>query len=508
FQLGGHSLKATMLVLRIHKIFAANIPLSQVFQLATIRRLAEFITGAAHDRLVSIEPAEEKEYYPMSPAQKRLYILQQMEEKRTSYNMFHAVVLNGHISKERFQEIFKKLIRRHEILGTSFKMVGNEPVQRIHDNVEFEIEFYDLAAKNAKDREEDIIKHFIRPFDLSKAPLLRAGLIKETDKRHILVLDMHHIAVDGTSVRIFINEFVQLYSGAQLSPLKLQYKDFSEWQRKWIASGGIKSQEVYWLNQFEEIIPRLNLPFDYERTAGQGFDFDRVVFEADRELTGKIKKLVSETGLTMYMVLLATYIILLTKYSDQEDIVIGTGVGGRTHPDTEQIIGMFVNMLAIRCRPLGKKTAARFLEEIKASVLAAFENQDYPFDELVKKLNLKREYGRNPLFDTEFTFQDAGGASLVIPGLRVEPYEYENSLLKFDLSLTAFEAGNKIHLILGFSPLLFKRETIENMAKHFIEIMEQLPGNQNMELKEIKINYRLSESAAAFSRSDYTGFEF
>ena len=498
FELGGHSLKATTLVLKIHKIFDVNIPLSRVFQLATIRRLAESIAGAAKDRFVSLEAAEKKEYYALSPAQKRLYILQQMEETRTSYNMFHAVVLKGDLSKETLVEVFRKLIRRHESLRTSFEMIGNEPVQRIHDAVEFEIE---ISAN---------IKYFIRPFDLSKAPLIRAGLIKEADKRHILVLDMHHIVVDGTSVAIFIDEFVKLYSGLQLAPVKLQYKDFSEGQRKWFASGGLKSREEYWLKQFKGEVPLLNLPFDYERPAVQSFDFDRVVFEADKELTAKIKKLVSETGATLYMVLLAAYCILLAKYGDQEDIVVGTGVVGRTHPDTEQIIGMFVNMLALRSRPTGNKSFGIFLEELKGGVLAAFENQDYPFDELVKKLNLKREYGRNPLFDTEFTFQDAGVSSLEIPGLIVEPYEYENSLLKFDLSLTAFEADGQIHLILGFSPRLFKRATIETMAKHFVELLEQFPGNNNKALKELKITveHRLSAAETAFSRSDYSGFEF
>ncbi len=519
FELGGHSLKATALVLRIHKNFDVNISLSRVFQLSTIRRLAKSIAGAVIDRFISIGPAEKKEYYALSPAQKRLYILQQMEENRTSYNMFHAVVLKGDLSKETLEGVFRKMIRRYESLRTSFEMIGNKPVQRIHDDVEFEIEYYNLSTDytDYSDDKEDkihyssfIIHHFIHPFDLSIAPLLRAGLIKEADKRHILVLDMHHIAVDGTSVGIFIDEFVKLYSGAQLPPVKLQYKDFSEWQRKWFDSGGLKSREEYWLKQFEGEVPLLNLPFDYERPAVQTFDFDRVVFEVDKELTALIKKLVSETGATLYMVLLAAYCILLAKYGDQEDIVVGTGVVGRTHPDMEQIIGMFVNMLALRSYPRGNKTLGLFLEEMKDSVLAAFENQDYPFDELVKKLNLKREYGRNPLFDTEFTFQDAGASVIEIPGLKVEPYEYENSLLKFDLSLTAFEADGQIHLILGFSPQLFKRTTIEMMAKHFIELLEQFQGNKNTALKELKIlvDHSISAAGTAFSRSDYTGFDF
>ena len=519
FQLGGHSLKATILISRIQKELDVKVPLSEIFNFPTIKGLAGYIGTAAGDRYVSIETAEKKEYYGLSPAQRRLYVLQQMEEKRTSYNMFHVVVLKGEVSKKRLEEVFRKLIGRHESLRTSFEVVGSEPVQRVHDGVEFGIEHFGLAAKNAADREEKkrrregihhLVGQFVRPFDLSRAPLIRAGMIKMNEQKFLLMLDMHHIISDGTSVEIFIDEFSDLYSGSRLPDVKLQYKDFSQWQGKWFDSGGIKRQEEYWLKQFKGGVPLLNLPFDYERPPVQVFDFDWVDFGASRELTGKIRELVWETGVTLYMVLLATYSVLLAKYSDQEDIIVGTGVVGRTHPDTGHIIGMFVNMLALRSRPEGNKPLGRFLEEVKNSVLAAFENQDYPFDELVKRLNLRREYGRNPLFDTEFTFHDAAATSLEIPGLVIEPYEYKSSLLKFDLSLTAFEAEDRIHLTLGFSPRLFKRAAIENMAEHFIEILEQFPGKKNRELNDISItiNHRLYAAERTFKKSDYAGFEF
>jgi acyl carrier protein len=508
FQLGGHSLKVTSLASRIYKEFNVKIPLNEIFKRPTIRQLSGYIATSAQAKYSAIVPIEKKEYYILSPAQKRLFFLQQMENAGTVYNMLSIWVLTGPLDKNHIEDVFTKLIERHESLRTYFTIIDEKPVQRIHDMVNFEIAYHDLNGNKPGNGEDTIIKNFIRPFDLAKAPLIRVGLIRKSYQEHKLMLDMHHIAVDGTSVRLFINEFIQIYTGSQLSPVKLHYKDFSEWQREWFDSGGIKKQEKHWLDRFKDNTPRLLLLYDYERPVGQYFDFDRVVFKIDPEFTGRIKIFNSQTGITMYMVLLAVYIILLYRYSDQEDIIIGTGTVGRTHPDTEQIIGMFVNMLALRSHPTGYKTCHDFLEEVKDLVLAAFENQDYPFDELVRKLNKKREYGRNPLFDTEFTFQETGTPIIEIPGLKVEPYEYENSLLKFDLSLTAFENDGEIHLILGFSPRLFKRETIELMAGHFIEILNQLEGNKNMKLNEIKITRRLSEASNVFSQSDYTGFEF
>ncbi len=509
FHLGGHSLKATALAARIHKILNVNAPLSKVFQLLTIRRLAEYIDGAVKNKYVSIEAAEEREYYGLSSAQKRLYILQRMEEKRTSYNMFHAIVLKGEISKEILEGIFRKLIERHDSLRTSFETIGNEPVQKVHEfeSTAFEIEYFDIAKEGAADT---IIERFIRPFDLSWAPLLRAGLIKVKMKEHILMLDMHHIVSDAASIEIFVKEFVDLYRGSLLPSIKRQYKDYSEWQRRLFGTGKIKNQQEYWQKQFAGEIPRLKLPLDYERPLKQSFDFDRVMFEVDRELIAKVRELArdKESGATIYMILLAVYFILLSKYSGHEDIVVGGGVAGRKHPDTENMMGMFINMLAMRNRPAEEKTFAGFLGEVKRCALAAFENQDYPFDELVKVLNLQREYSRHPLFDTEFTFQETAEPFLEIPGLIIEPYDYDHKLLKFDLSLTAFEDEDTIHLTLGFSPQLFKKSTIEKMANHFIEILEQLPANKEIRLKDIKITHELSAAEAAFEENDYTAFDF
>jgi acyl carrier protein len=240
FDLGGHSLKATILVSAIHKAFNIKIPLAEVFRTPTIRGLSQYIAAAGEDEYISIEAAEKKEYYELSSVQKRLYILQQMVPETTPYNITLTVPIDTvmEIDRERLEKTFKRLVERHESLRTSFPMIGKRPVQKVHDEVEFKIEYYDLAAKavarhpKTKDR-EDIIENFIRPFDLSCAPLLRVGLLEIGKEKHILMVDMHHIITDGASEKLFAREFMRLYidEGEGLSPLKIQYKDYALWNR-------------------------------------------------------------------------------------------------------------------------------------------------------------------------------------------------------------------------------------------------------------------------------------
>ncbi|MCP5050905.1 MAG: polyketide synthase, partial [bacterium] len=283
-------------------------------------------------------------------------------------------------------------------------------VQRVHDKVEFAIEYYEPNQDQPAPRAPRPAS-FVRPFDLSNAPLLRVGLTELEQEKHILLVDMHHIITDGTSMAILIEEFMALYSGRELPPLRLQYKDYSEWQVRTNGSRGaiIKNQEEYWLKRFSDSIPQLDFPTDYTRPEEWNYAGDAIVFEIPPQKTAKIKEMVLETGTTLYIVFLAVTSIVLSKYTMRQDIVVGTGVAGRTHADLEHVIGMFVNMLAIRSYPRENKGFHEFLEEVRENALDAFENQDYQFDELVKRLNLTGESGRNPLFDVEFTFQNTPG---------------------------------------------------------------------------------------------------
>ncbi|HLP58561.1 MAG TPA: amino acid adenylation domain-containing protein, partial [Candidatus Deferrimicrobium sp.] len=272
FQMGGHSLKATLLAAKIHKTFQVNVSLTEIFKTPTIRGLANYINAAVKDRYVSLEPAEKKEYYRLSSAQKRLYVLQQMDRQGVGYNIPSFSLLTGEIDKDRIEHTFRVLLNRHESLRTSFHIIGDVPVQRIHDQVEFEIE----PLTN---------EEFIRPFDISRAPLIRVRLTKTGEKKHLLMVDMHHIISDGTSMNILVNDFMALYQGKDLPGHRVQYKDFSEWQH----NESRQRQEDYQLKQLAGELPVLALPADYARPVVQSFAGNSTGFEIAPETLTALK---------------------------------------------------------------------------------------------------------------------------------------------------------------------------------------------------------------------------
>jgi acyl carrier protein/NRPS condensation-like uncharacterized protein len=510
FELGGHSLKATLVASKIHKKLNKKVPLAEIFKTPTIRELAGYINGVkTYDSASPIEPVENKDYYLVSSAQKRLYIMQQMEVEGTSYNMPAVVILEGGLERAKLEAAFLQLIKRHESFRTSFQMIGNEPGQRIQKEVPFELQYHEEEASLEIER---IVKNFVRPFDLSQPPLLRVGLIKIEAREHILMVDMHHIISDGTSMGVFVKEFMTFYSREELPALRLQYKDFSEWQNNIIALGKLKQQEEYWLNKFKGDIPVLNMNMltDYPNPPGndKSLEGTMISFEIDNDLTAQVKQLVLETETTLHIVLLAVYNILLSKYTGQQDIIVGSGIAGRRHVDLENIIGMFVNMLPMRNRPKESKTFREFLEEVKKNALEAYENQDFQFNELVMKLDIERNYRRNPLFDTQFTLQNVEIEPVEIPGLKLKSYPYGIRMIQFDLSLNGMETGETVLMTFEYPISLFKPTTIEKMAKHYIEILKQVIENKHITLKDMTISHALVAGKSGLSKEDSMAFGF
>jgi amino acid adenylation domain-containing protein len=483
FELGGHSLKATTVVSRIAKELDVEVPLRAIFQYPTIRELAQYMRRAACSRFAAIEPVDRQVYYPVSSAQKRLYIIHQMQGWEIGYNMPGVLTLEGELNRARLEAAFKGLIERHETLRTSFAMADGEPVQRVWEQAEFAVQYREAN----EDEIEAIIQGFIRPFDLSRAPLLRVGLLKLHPTRHILLLDMHHIIGDGVSMAIMVRELVHLYRGATLPELRIQYKDFSAWQNKLMKSEVIAKQERYWLNTFSGAIPVLDLPADYARPALQSFEGASFEFEVDPEFAARLKQLAQETGSTLYMVLLAAYAVLLAKYTGQEEIIIGSPIAGRSHADLETIIGMFVNTLAMYITPRSGATFLEFLKEVRENALAAYENQDCQFEELVDKLDVRRDFGRNPLFDVMFVLENMEVEPVEIEGLKISPFPVVNRIAKFDITLRATEGETGIDFSLDYCTKLFKAATIERMAGHFLRILTAITENRTIKLAEIEL---------------------
>ncbi|MGG3806589.1 amino acid adenylation domain-containing protein, partial [Metabacillus fastidiosus] len=483
FEVGGHSLKATTMISRIHKELKVEVPLRQIFQTPTIKGIGEFITSTKESIYSSIKKVEEKEYYPLSSAQRRLFILNQIEGSGVSYNMPFAMKIKGDFDVNQFEMAFRKLIERHEALRTSFAMVDGEPVQKIEKNVDFKVAY----RKADVDRADDIINEFVRPFDLVKAPLLRVEILNLTEDEHLIMLDMHHIISDGVSMGILTQDLTNLYEGKELTPISLQYKDYSAWQKELYAKEEMKKQEAFWINVFQEEIPVLNLPTDFKRPLKQSVEGSQYSFELNSTLTEKLNRIAKENGVTMYMLLLASYTTLLSKYSDQEDIVVGSPIAGRPHYDLKHIVGLFVNTLAMRNFPKGKKTFRDYLKEVKENALKAYENQDYPFDELVEKLDIKRDMSRSALFDTMFILQNLEVSDDKINGLNFEAYDTKTNIAKFDLTLSAIETNNIIKFDLEYCTALFKKETAERISNHFISVLREIANNPEVVLDQIEI---------------------
>ena len=506
FHLGGHSLKATRLLTAIHKVFGVKIPMAKIFATPTVEQLARATVAANGTCYRPIPPVELKEYYPQSSAQKRLYVLHCLAPESTGYNV---QVLDNHrqvMARAHLESLFKTLIARHESLRSSFHMWNNEPVQRIHAEVPFTIEMYyssegrtEMAERRTgtgarapwskEDRRkmavldiqkqgadsdvpvETIIKHFVRPFDLTRAPLLRVGLITIRGQRQVLLVDMHHIISDGVSIAILLNELKILESGGVLPPVLLFYRDFSQWAADAGEASAIKSQERYWLKEMAGPIPRLDLTADHGVGHAREETENTFYFNVGALHIGILKALAREEGATLFMILLAVYTMVLAKLSRQEDVIVGTVTAGRKHADLQTMIGVFLNTLAIRNYPCHDKTFRYFLREVKERTVAAFDNQEYPFETLVGRLDLPRDTTDNPLLDVAFVLQNqmekTGYIQEVLTQGVSTPYHFSLNQAKYKLTLLGIETEEGVQFSLEYDNTLFSQATVARFSQYY-----------------------------------------
>ncbi len=501
FELGGHSLRATRMLSGIAGQLQVNVPFSELFRIPVISKLAQYIDGREKEQVRGIEPAEEKEYYPLSSGQERLYVLQMMDKNSIGYNITNMAVLEGEPDVEGLENVFRELVLRHESLRTSFTEIGDDVVQRIHPGARPELEYHDAA-----DRVDELLRRFIRPFDLSRAPLLRVGLFKKNAAEYVLAVDMHHIITDGTSNALFIREFMEVYGGRPLPPPVLQYKDFSQWRNRRAEQGLLKQQEDYWLKEFAGEVPVLDIPTDFPRPGVRDFSGRGLLFDIPRETAAHLKKIASSRGATLNMVLLSLYSVLLARISGRERMVIGIPIAGRRFEQLSRVIGMFVNTLAINCRPGADIPFDRFLGAVKDKTLEAFENQDYPFDDLVAALDIKREPGRSPLVQVGVVFQNFEVPSLSGPELTLKPYPYERRTAKLDLVLYASEGDGTIDCCLEYDTGLFKEETVRLMRDRFLVLIGSVTADPGGAIGDLE--YRTEMEREWVEAADVEDVEF
>ncbi len=428
----------------------------------------------------AIPVAPSREYYPLSAAQKRLYILNQLEGENTAYHISGAFRLDGVLDYRRVEKVFEQLIQRHEGFRTSFAAINGEPVQRIHPGAALAIERKEVG----EDILAEAVRNFIRPFDLGRAPLLRVGLFHIDSGYHVLVYDLHHIIADGTSMTILTEEFMNLYAGKQLPPPSIQYKDFAVWQNDRFQSERLKGQAEYWLKAFSGELSRLQLPTDYSRVGLESIEGASRQLELDSQLSLELKHLAADHGATLFMTLLAAVNVLFARCTGQDDIIIGTPVAGRRHVELERVIGIFLNTIVLRNQPRSDRSFGDFLSEVTENALQAFQNQDYQFEMLLEKLDVPRDRNRPPLFDVMFNMLNMGITDKTFDEseLRATPLGMELQRTKFDLEFYIYEIEQQIKIRCVYRTALFKSDTIEYLLDEYLRLLQLVAVNPDLPL--------------------------
>lgn len=506
FRIGGHSLMATKVIAIIEKEFGIKLILKDIFAFATVKTLAKGVeellaSGAQQVTYRSIRPVDVQEYYPLSEAQTRLWLIQQSNEQLTAYNLPSALLLEGTPDLHKLETAFRTLCQRHESLRTSFHEKHAQPVQVIHDLVDFSLQR--ITGCNTP---EAALEQFLQPFDLTRAPLFRAGIATLAPDKHVLLFDMHHIISDGVSLGIFITELVKLYHHETLSPLTIQYKDYTAWQRELFNSSDFSRLENFWLKQLSGNLPVLQLPTDKPRPAVQSFTGEKLHFLLPAQQVQSIHELAATTGTTPFMVLLAAFNVLLHKYTGQEDILVGSPVAGRSHNDLDHIVGMFVNTLVLRNKPSATKTFIRLLEEVKENSLDAFEHQDYPFAVLVEKLDSKKDPSRNPLFDVVFVLQNIHIPDIQLDGLNIAPCPLHTGTAQFDLVMEVNEKPGDWPVKIEYSTALFEAETILLMKERFLVLLQDILHHPTNAIHAL--SWRIPEETASEAEKLDFAFNF
>lgn len=507
FDLGGHSLRATQLVTRISKEMNLEISIKNLFDNPTIRGLANYLKDFNQTQYSIIPIVPKQSYYPLSSAQKRFFTLDQFEGKSTNYNISQAFIIKGDLDLPRLEESFQKLIKRHESLRTSFHLINGQMVQKIHLEVDFQIQVLNYQMMELTEEEmKNLTYQFVCPFNLGEAPLLRTQLVR-TLSCNLLIFDTHHIISDGRSMEILLAELIKLYYGEELSDLRVQYKEFAVWQSSYLTTDKVTEQLAYWKSILKDNIPVLDLPTDFKRPSVKSFAGDTIYFDIDQPTSEKLDQLAVEQDVTLYMILLAIFNILLTKYSGQDDIIIGSPVADRPDEELEGIIGVFINTLTMRNHSREELSFKQFLQEVRESTLSAYDNQQCQLEMLVEELELERSLNRNPLFDILFVLHYTNLLQNSFKDLELIPLQLEDKIAKLDLTLSGVIDQGGISMLLNYSISLFKPQTAQRMAVHYLNLVKTVVENPEIPIGLIEM-ITAEEKVQILSEFNQTTMEF
>ncbi|NJL41114.1 MAG: amino acid adenylation domain-containing protein [Leptolyngbyaceae cyanobacterium SM1_4_3] len=558
FELGGHSLLATQLVSRIRDRFQVELPLRNVFETPTIAQLAQKIESLKHPILEGQEFAnreaelvssgnerneraagkgqqtgEEASLLPSSPspiplsfAQQRLWFLYQLTPNSPFYNVPAAIRVTGRLDRPALERSLREIVRRHAALRTTFTTLNGQPVQVVtHGNVELSVVSLHTVASGERERiSQQLAKiEAQRPFNLATDPPLRMTLLQFDSAEAVLLLTLHHIVADGWSLGVFLRELGYLYSAwvegrsPTLPPLPVQYTDFANWQRHWLQGEVLEKQLTYWRKKLHHLSV-IELPQDRPRPAVQTYQGATCSLQISPALTQALETLSQQSGVSLFMTLLAAFQTLLYRYTGQEDVAIGSPIANRHRSEWEGLIGFFVNSLVLRSDLSGNPSFRELLEQVRTVALEAYEHQDLPFEKLVEELDPDRDLSRNPLFQVAFALQNAPMQPLELPGLKLEPAPLESGSTRFDLEVHLWEPNHGLRSVwqsqaglsgfIVYSTDLFERDRIQRLVGHFQTLLEGIVANPDARLLELPLlTFAEQEQIVEWSRSPLAPLE-
>jgi amino acid adenylation domain-containing protein len=481
FEIGGHSLSATQLISRIRDAFSVDLPLRAIFEAPTLSGLASRIETSMRSEpaelVLPVGPVSTDRPLPLSFAQERLWFLDKMQPGSPIYNISSALRLNGPLDIPAFRNSLSELVRRHEILRTSYPSVDGQAVQLIAPPAPGRYLLVD-ASELPDDVRETELRRLVDldgqlPFDLSAGPILRVILLRLNQEEHAVMFTTHHIACDAWSMGILTNEFSELYrafragKASPLPELPIQYGDYAAWERDQFGEGRCEQSLSFWRAELADDLPVLELPADRPRPPVQTFAGAVERFAIDEAVTKGLRVLARDEGATLFMTLLAAFSVLLHRYTSQDRIIVGTPIAGRSRAETEALIGCFINTMVIATDLSGDASFREVLARVRNGFLDAFVHREVPFERLVDELRPERDLSRSPLFQVMFVLQNAPRGALDLPDLAAAPLNRESFTAMFDMTLTMVEADERIAAAINYNTDLFDPETIQKMVEQF-----------------------------------------
>ena len=496
FDVGGHSLLAVRVLSRMRRELQVELTLTHVFGSPILCDVAQVVSGATASMLPPMQRVDRDRPLPLSFAQQRLWFLAQMEGVSEAYHIPLGLRLHGELDREALRKALDALVARHEPLRTTFAVVDGEPVQCVGPAERgFLLVEHDLRGRIdvAETLAQLQVEEATAPFDFATGPLIRGRLIRVADSEHVLLITMHHIVSDGWSMGVLLREFSALYRGyrenrpAVLPALEIQYADYAAWQRAHLSGAALQEQVAYWQATLAGIPEVHQIPTDRPRPAQQDYAGEYVRVEIDAELTGKLKALSRAHGTTLFTTVLTGWGALLSRLSGHDDVVIGAPVANRTRTEIEDLVGFFVNTLALRLEVSGDRTVRSLLDHVKAQTLAAQERQDVPFEQVVEALAPPRTLAHTPLFQVVFAWQNNDTGASALPGLEVSGAAAVTAVAKFDLTLNLAEIGDCIAGRLEYATALFDRSTIERYVGYLRHVLTAMVADEEQAVRALPL---------------------